>query len=344
MRKIGTTFNSALVTRILIVASGLGLSALLAWCVSPAWGDYTVPTPPAPSAAGQTDLPPTRLPVTDTQAWPPPGQDIPRTTHGASHQNWIAQQSSATAGVSLAGAPAPIEKPARVIESTWYFRQEAFWWNERLDGADVVKEYGPLSTLGYMHRNGIERFRIEIFGGTMAYDGVAQFEDGTTEAYHDSCGTNYLGVRGEYDLLLEPPSWERVRLVAGIGTRLWVRDLRDSVTPSLRTVWGYQETWWTFYPYVGLETKEPEDMGLHFYGSMRVGITPLTYQHATYFDTTLYPRCGMTAQAQAGIRFHNCALAAYFECMTWGESAEVRDCFQPASQMYTVGGQFGFTF
>ena len=62
----------------------------------------------------------------------------------------------------------------RIIESTWYFRQESFHWNERSGGADFVNEYGPISTLGYQHRNGIERYRIELFGGTVAYDGAAK--------------------------------------------------------------------------------------------------------------------------------------------------------------------------
>ena len=88
---------------------------------------------------------------------------------------------------------AVIERP---IESSWYFRQETFYWNERSDGEDFVNERGPLSTLGYVHRSGFERFRAELFGGTMAYDGGAQFIDGSYEPYHQSVGTNYLGMRG----------------------------------------------------------------------------------------------------------------------------------------------------
>ena len=76
-------------------------------------------------------------------------------------------RASRTAAIGLAPSlPAAVD---RTIESTWYFRQETFHWNERLGGADFVNEYGPLSTLGYQHRSGIERFRFEIFGGTEAY-------------------------------------------------------------------------------------------------------------------------------------------------------------------------------
>jgi hypothetical protein len=283
------------------------------------------------------------MPAPYGTAWPAPGQDAPRATN-APRQDFAAAPLQQPA-VSIAPCPAPPERP---LESTWYFRQEAFFWNERLDGQDFVNEYGPLSTLGYLHRNGFERIRFELFGGTVAYDGGAQYADNNGnmvyEPYHDSNGTNYLGVRGEYDLLLEPASWTRVRLFVGVGTRFWIRDLRDAVTPSGTEVMGYQEDWWTFYPYVGLETKEPDEPGWHFFGSARFGLTPLTYQYASGFDTALYPRCGLTGKMELGIRFQRFCAEAYLETFTCGESAVVRDSLQPASRMLTIGGQLGYTF
>ena len=67
--------------------------------------------------------------------------------------------------------PAPAACVVSPAQSTWYYRLDSFSWNERVGGVDVVNEYGPLSTLGYVRRSGVERFRIELFGGTMAYDG-----------------------------------------------------------------------------------------------------------------------------------------------------------------------------
>ena len=200
----------------------------------------------------------------------------------------------------------------RTIESTWYFRQETFHWNERLGGADFVNEYGPLSTLGYQHRSGIERFRFEIFGGTEAYYGAAQSDDGTTYPYNQSNGTNYIGLRGEYELLIEPAVWPQIRFVLGIGTRFWLRDLQDLTGPD-GTIYvsGYQETWWTIYPYIGVQTREPNDTGFHWIGSARVGLTAFTYQYADFIDlynyplnsdTVLYPRCGVTAQLKLGVQ------------------------------------------
>ena len=254
------------------------------------------------------------------------------------------------AAVSVVPDVPPVEQP---IKSTWYFRQEAFFWNERSDGRDFVNERGPLSTLGYVHRNGFERFRMELFGGTVAYDGGAQYDDGSYEPYHQSNGTNYLGVRGEYDLLIEPASWSRLRAFVGVGTRFWIRDLHDAVTPSGDPVTGYQEDWWTFYPYVGLETKEPDEPGWNFFGSARFGLTPLTFQHLSFpfpaptrmpiAPIALYPKCGVTGKAELGVRFQRLTVSAYLEGFTWAHRRGARPS-QPESRMLTVGGQLGYTF
>jgi hypothetical protein len=242
----------------------------------------------------------------------------------------------------------------RPIESTWYYRLDYFHWNERLNGSDFVNEDGPLSTVGYLRRSGPERFRFEVFGGTVAYDGGAQYVDDSgvyhTEPYHLSNGTNYLGLRGEYDLLIEPAAWTNARIVLGVGTRFWLRDLRDVELPDM-FVSGYQETWWTFYPYVGLETKVADPNALHFFGSVRVGLTAFTYQYADIADpyygtggSVLYPRLGVTSQAEVGVAGRHFSLSAFTELMTWGESAVVRYSLQPASLMLTVGGRVGCTF
>ena len=83
---------------------------------------------------------------------------------------------------------------------------------------------------------------------------------------------------------------------------------------------GYQEIWWTFYPYVGLETRNSDEPGLQFFGSVRVGFTPLNFQYATLTDpdypragSVVYPRCGMTGQMELGVRYQRFSASAFVE-------------------------------
>ncbi len=243
---------------------------------------------------------------------------------------------------SIRPEAAPVA-PERFTESTWYARVEYFHWKERLDGADFVNEYGVLPTVGYQRRSGPERFRFELFGTTVDYKGLALFEDGSSEPL--SSTTNLLGVRGEYDLLWEPEAWPRVSFFAGIGTRFWIRDLVDGVSSiSLSPVTGYQETWWTIYPYLGVEKRRVLREGLEFYGSARIGCTAVTYERVSYFDVTLYPKAGLEGQAELGLRSRRLFVAGFFEALTWEQSSVVRDTLQPASRLFTVGLKTGFSF
>jgi hypothetical protein len=230
----------------------------------------------------------------------------------------------------------------RLTRSSWYTREEYFHWNERFGGADFVNEYGLMITLGYQKRSGVERYRAELFGGTLNYVGGAQFDDGSTEPL--SSKTGYLGLRGEYELLIEPEWSPRATLFVGLGTRFWFRDLKDGVTDSGSPVTGYQETWWTIYPYLGLETRRTVFGGAELYASSRIGATPVTYEHATWGDPVLYPRCGLTGQVEAGLRGEHFFCAAISEVMTWQQSPVARSALQPDSMFVTLGLKAGFDF
>src|SRR5262245_8482504 len=118
------------------------------------------------------------------------------------------------------GAPPP-QSPR--VQSTVYVRLDYFHWSESIRGENFVTETGPLTTLGYMRQVGQHRLRGEFFGGAMDYSGFAQFSDGTLEPL--SSVTNIIGLRGEYDLLYDPPWWQQATLLFGLGSRLWYRDM-----------------------------------------------------------------------------------------------------------------------
>jgi hypothetical protein len=248
--------------------------------------------------------------------------------------------------------PGPVAVPSppeRWIESSWYTRVDYFHWNERIDGMDFVNEYGTLVTLGYTRRVGPERFRLELFGGSMHYKGFAQFEDGSLDPL--SSTTDYLGMRGEFDLLLEPDWLPQVSFLVGIGTRFWFRDINDGISQSDYLVLGYEEAWWTVYPYFGMEKRRVPTSGMEFYWAGRIGLTPLNFErivcvsdYGSNFAVTLHPRTGITGQFEAGLRGQRFYLSAFFEAWTWAESPIVADTLQPKSQMMLAGLKTGLSY
>jgi len=236
--------------------------------------------------------------------------------------------------------PAPVEQ--HFIESTWYTRVDYFHWNERFFGQDVVNESGPLVTLGYQRRFDHERVRAELFGGSVDYSGGAVDESGNVEPLDNI--TNYVGVRAEYDLLLEPETLENVSFFVGIGTRIWNRDLPETVTGSGALVGATQEDWFTFYPYLGIERRRIKHAGLEAYWMARIGFTALTLERSTLNDAAIYPKPGVTAQLEGGVRGKHFFASAFSEVMYWNQSSVSAGWLQPASTMVTVGLRTGTNF
>jgi len=236
--------------------------------------------------------------------------------------------------------PAPVEQ--HFIESTWYTRVDYFHWNERFFGQDVVDESGPLVTLGYQRRFDHERFRAELFGGSVDYSGGAVDNNGNVEPLDNI--TNYVGVRAEYDLLLEPEPLENVSFFVGIGTRIWNRDLPETVTGSGALVGATQEDWFTFYPYLGIERRRNKHTGLEVYWMARIGFTALTLERSTLNDAAIYPKAGVTAQLEGGVRGKHFFASAFSEVMYWNQSSVSAGWLQPASTMVTVGLRTGTNF
>jgi hypothetical protein len=234
--------------------------------------------------------------------------------------------------------------------SSFYVRADYFHWNERIDGGDLLNEDGVLTTLGYARRLDRAGYLVEVFGGNVNYSGAAMFNDGTVEPL--SSHVEYLGARGEFDLRFALDEWPTTFFVAGIGTRFWLRNLPDAQTAGGDLVSGYQETWWTIYPYLGLEWSRPLGSQAtsgpasppELYGSARLGVTAFTYEVATINNLTLYPAPGLTTQLEYGIRGSNLFLAGYLEVMAWGESPVRDGWLQPESTMLTAGIKAGLLY
>jgi hypothetical protein len=300
-----------------------------------------VPTPPLP------DTPLRSVPTGPGAPWPP----------GSPQGNAVVAPSYA-GGVPAYGPGGPsFASPAQVYPppastlvlapppaASWYTRVDYFHWNEKVGGADFVNESGSLFTLGYQRQFGFERIRAELFGGEVHYDGYGQFDGGGIEETLPS-NTGYLGLRGEYEMVWQPAMWQgRVAFMAGLGSRFWIRDLHDGTTEEGTPIYGYEETWWTFYPYLGAETHSPLREGLDFYTESRVGATLLTYDYATIGDRPLWPKPGVVANVEIGLRWTHFFAAFRGEVMRWEDSSVVQDAYQPRATMYTAGGRLGFMF
>jgi hypothetical protein len=292
-------------------------------------------TYPPPTAPASPAYPQPVAPATPTYPRPMAQQQAPGSTQ-YQYQVVPPAAPTPTSGVGI------MIEDGRFRESTWYTRIDYFHWNERVDNADFVNEYGTLITLGYENRFEQQRYRGEFFGATMLYVGSSQQPGVPDVPLHST--TKYLGFRLEYEYLIEPEGLPQVSFFAGLGTRFWVRDMPDDFDDNGDPVTGYQETWWTIYPYIGIEKRRTHDDGPEFYYSARIGCTPVTYQRIEDFETTLYPQCGLTGQVELGVRGRRFLLSAYFEAMSWTQSDVVRDSLQPASSFTTFGFKAGYCF
>ncbi len=286
--------------------------------------------------------PPSALAVQNPYLQPRLAPDLAPVERSALRQESASLATLAPAQPTIIQTVVPPTLVERSSESDVYVRFDYFHWNEQIGGVDFVNENGLLSTLGYVHRYGNERVRGELFGGQVGYDGGVQYDDGSYEPLQSH--TNYIGFRGELEFLFEPDWAPAVTFFSGIGSRFWFRNLPDDIAPSGTFVTGYEETWWSIYPYIGIEKRRDLDDGLEFYGSGRFGLTPFTYQHVSLDDTILYPRLGVTGQLEGGIRGQHAMLGGYFDATTWHQSAVVRGSLQPNSKMLLLGLKTGFTF
>ena len=216
----------------------------------------------------------------------------------------------------------------RPLEASWYTRFDYFVFKEQSYGNDLFDEHGTLYTLGYVRSRGATRLRVEVFTGTMNYTPGYTWSGISFESI-----TRYLGARGEFELIwdVQRDGCSAVSAFVGIGSRFWIRDLKDGTLPSNNFWMGDQENWWTLYPYVGLEKKWDLWGCEQIFLSGRVGPTAWTYEYAsTGGAPSLSPSTGVTGQVELGLRHEQFYMTAYFEAMTWGQSPVVRATACPA--------------
>lgn len=279
----------------------------------------------------------------------PPEQALPpqvawgATAHSTDGPVLMGQDSRAytlrdPASTSTIISPAPDRDCESIVETTLYTRVDYFEWNETIAGRDFVNESGEITTLGWQYRTGPQRFRAELFGGQVNYGAPMPFNDFL------SSNTDYLGVRGEYELIYDPNVFPHLSLFAGLGTRYWLRNLPGGLTKQNVIVDGYQENWWSIYPYIGLETRRILTNDWEWYGMARIGVDALTWERASINFTALYPDAGFNYQTETGVRGKHLFLALVVEGFNFGESGVSNGWLQPQSFWSTIGLKTGYSF
>ena len=261
----------------------------------------------------------------------------PKASPGAG-DSWISDDPKNSAVV----LPPLFTLATRPLSTDWYVRFDYFDWSEYDHGANVVNESGTLYTFGYVRTDRAQRFRVELFDGMMHYNGTFFGGDLIRST------SKYLGFRTEYELLwdLNPAGWPTLNFFTGIGTRFWIRDIQDGYIVSTGDYSvGFQETWWIFYPYVGMEKKWIARSGDEFFITGRLGCTAFTQKDtsAEGIDSS-HPIGDLTGQIEFGLRHEHLLLSVYFEGMAWAESASLDGLLQPRSQMFTTGLKLGLSF
>lgn len=244
-----------------------------------------------------------------------------------------------------------------------YAHIESFVWKEFDGTTQLLKESGPLYGVGFTYHGDIGDEssaltlspRIEIFGGSVDYDG--QTQDGVPV----SSDTGYFGFKLEFDIGGRFGTGFAIEPFVGLGIRDWWRDIDDSVDITGRPVSGYTENWDMIYGRLGFRG------GVDFSKTSRmffeaVARVPIYNENTAYLsdisffydDVTLEPGKVVTLFAELGVKLHVFKMSVFYEAMRFSESKhvfkyntffdKVFESWQPRSEADMFGIRIGAAF
>ncbi len=105
------------------------------------------------------------------------------------------------------------------------------------------------------------------------------------------------------------------------------------------------ETWFTFYPYIGFESRRDLSKAWEFYGRTRIGVLAWNIDDVTTSPSVvLYPRPGVTALLEEGVRIDNWLVTGYVETFGWARSGVHDNFVSPATTQVLAGVKAGFNY
>lgn len=269
-----------------------------------------------------------------------------------------------TALITLRSAPALAEpRFGGVTELYLYPYVQYFHWTEERDGRKLLTESGPLFGIGtavglnllQTDSSGalLLRTKGELFGGEVAYDGQTQ----PPSSLPVKTDVTYLGGKGELNLGWSFPTGSlAVQPFAGLGYRIWLRNLQDSTTRDANgqivQVQGYTETWESAYTKLGLSLSHTLENNWRLFLE---GGASFPFYNTNSVDVigngtvTTRPEGRWAAFGEFGVRAARIRTAVYYQGYRIDQSPAVRvsqsvAILQPRSTEDVVGVSVGYCF
>lgn len=233
---------------------------------------------------------------------------------------------------------------------------ESFVWKEFIDNERLLKESGVLTGVGVSYRDEFSDRLImdgsaEIFGGRVGYAGGTQTGIPTTSTV-DYFVLNLKGDVGRSFRMAGPYTLEPF---VGLGSRIWLRRIRNGVTPAGQPVQGYAEQWMTLYTRLGARGGFDISKQRKMFAEAGVKL-PLYNENTAYLsregigpDVTMRPGWAWSVFAEAGLRADRVKAAVFYDGLRFSRSPDVAVrqglfFYQPRSTADMYGVSLGVLF
>jgi hypothetical protein len=260
----------------------------------------------------------------------------------------------------LAASPAAAERSGLVDGWYVYPSLQYFTWSEfAANGSRLVKESDPLYgaggavTLNLYEQQLLLKVKGELFGGDVGYQGVTQSNvDPTLSRLPLKTSSIYFGGQMETDIGWRFPftsgSFEPF---AGVGMRIWQRDIQDSITLDRQgipvLVGGYNETWYTITTKLGARASFLLADGFRLFVEGGAKYPFLVQNEADLFGTgtvTVKPDAQWSGFAEVGCQYNRFRPSLFYEGYHAGQSPVNKGLLQPRTVSDIFGVNLGFAF
>lgn len=237
-------------------------------------------------------------------------------------------------------------------EATVYGAVEQFYWREfdPVTGNRLLRESGPRYGVGFIYHREFSNHitvtpRVEIFGGTVDYDG-ATIPTPTKPSVPVKSKTDYFGgkLEGDIGYNFGPSQGVSVEPFGGLGFRGWSRDIRDSTATDGSSVKGYREDWFTFYLRFGVRGNIALSTDAKIFAEAGIKFPVYNENYASIIGVTFNPGNEPSPFAEAGVKIHSLKVSGYYDSMRFSKSDVVSGYLQPESHADMYGVRIGYSF